>query len=98
MSYAYTSPQNGKVKRILRTINNMLCSLLFQTSISTRYWVEGFHITTYLLNRLPTKAINMTSPYFTLYGVTPVTPHVMASLITFIKVLIENRIHQLAQF
>jgi hypothetical protein len=33
MSYPDTSPQNCKVERILRTINNMLRSLLFQASI-----------------------------------------------------------------
>jgi hypothetical protein len=30
MSCPYTSPQNGKAERILRTINNMLCYLLFR--------------------------------------------------------------------
>jgi hypothetical protein len=39
MSCPYTSPQNGKAECILRTINNMLCSLLFQASILARYWV-----------------------------------------------------------
>jgi hypothetical protein len=29
MAYLYTSPQNGKVERILRTINNMLHFLFF---------------------------------------------------------------------
>jgi hypothetical protein len=53
MSCPYTSPQNGKAERILRTINNMLRSLLFQASIPARYWVEGLHTATYLLNRLP---------------------------------------------
>jgi hypothetical protein len=71
MSCPYTSPQNGKAKRILRTTNNMMCSLLFQTSILACYWVEGLHTATYLLNCLPTKAISMTSPYFGLHGVTP---------------------------
>jgi hypothetical protein len=36
----------------------------------TRYWVEGLHIATYLLNILPKKAISTTSPYFILHGVT----------------------------
>jgi hypothetical protein len=75
MSCPYTSPQNGKVKRIIRTINNMLCSLLFQASIPARYWVEGLHTATYLLNHLPTKAISTTSPYFALYGVAPSYEH-----------------------
>jgi hypothetical protein len=69
MSCSYTSSQNGKADRFLRTINNMLRSLLFQASILTRYWVEGLRTVTYLLNRLPTKAISTTSPYFTLHGV-----------------------------
>jgi hypothetical protein len=37
MSCPYTSPQNGKAKRILYTINNMLHSLLFQASILAHY-------------------------------------------------------------
>jgi hypothetical protein len=58
----YTSSQNGKVKHILRTTNNMMSSLLFQTSILACYWVEGLHTATYLLNHLLSKAISMTSP------------------------------------
>jgi hypothetical protein len=50
MSCPYTSLQNGKAERILRTINNML-------------------------NRLPTKVISMTSPYFALHGVAPSYEH-----------------------
>jgi hypothetical protein len=75
MSYPYTSPQNAKAERILCTINNMLRSLLFQASILARYWVEGFHTTTYLLNRLPTKAVSTTSPYFALHGIAPSYEH-----------------------
>jgi hypothetical protein len=33
MSCPYTSPQNGKVERNIRSINNVVCSLLFQTSM-----------------------------------------------------------------
>jgi hypothetical protein len=69
MSCPYTSPQNSKAERILRIINNMLRSLLFQASIQACYWVEGLHTATYLLNRIPTKAISTTSPYFALHGV-----------------------------
>jgi hypothetical protein len=75
MSYPYTSPQNGKAERTLRTINNMICSLLFQASMPARYWVEGLHTTTYLLNRLPCKAISVSGPYVALYDVTPLNEH-----------------------
>jgi hypothetical protein len=75
MSCPYTSPRNGKAERILHTINNMLRSLFFQSSIQVRYLVEGLHTATYLLNHLSTKAISMTSPYFTLHGVAPSYEH-----------------------
>jgi hypothetical protein len=74
MSCPYISPQNGKAERILRTINNMLRSLLFQASILA-HWVAGLHIATYLLNHLPTKAISTISPYFALNGVVPSYEH-----------------------
>jgi hypothetical protein len=75
MTCPYISSQNSKA--ILHTINNMLCSLFFQTSIPARYWIEGLHTATYLLNRLPTKGISTTSPYFVLYGVTPSYEHLL---------------------
>jgi hypothetical protein len=67
----YTSSQNGKPERTLRTINNMICSLLFQASFPARYSVEGFHTATYLLNRLPNKMIRAPCPYVALHGVAP---------------------------
>jgi hypothetical protein len=48
----YTSPQNGKAERIIRSVNNIICTLLIQASLSGRYWAEGLYTTTYLLNRL----------------------------------------------
>jgi hypothetical protein len=33
----YTSPQNGKAKRIIRSINNVIRSLLFQASMPPSY-------------------------------------------------------------
>jgi hypothetical protein len=48
----------------------MMHSQLFQASILAHCWVEGLHTTTYLLNPLPTKAINTTNPCIALHGVT----------------------------
>lgn len=53
MSCVYTSPQNGKAKRIIRTINNVILSLLIQASLCGRYLAEGLHTSTYLLNFSP---------------------------------------------
>jgi transposase InsO family protein len=37
MSCPYTSPQNGKVERIIRSINNVIRTLLFQANLPGRY-------------------------------------------------------------
>jgi hypothetical protein len=68
MSCPYTSQQNRKAERSLRTINNILHSLLFQASLPLVYWVEALHTATYLVNRLPTKTLAFTTPYTSLYS------------------------------
>jgi hypothetical protein len=71
----YTSPQNGKAERIIRSINNVMCSLLFQASLPVAYWVESLHTTMFLLNRLPTKTICASCPYFSMFDTTPTYEH-----------------------
>jgi hypothetical protein len=75
MSCPYTSPQNGKAEHTLRTLNNMIRSLLFQASFPVRYWIDGLHTATYLLNRLPSKTIHESCTYVTLHGVAPSYEH-----------------------
>jgi hypothetical protein len=71
MSCPYTSPQNGKSEHMIRTTNDVMCSLLFEASLLVHFWVENLHVATYLLNRLPTKAISAATPNFALFGTTP---------------------------
>jgi hypothetical protein len=71
----YTSPQNGKTERIIRSVNNVIRTLLIQTSLPGRYWAEGLHTTTYLLNRLPTTAIQAACPHLALFGSVPSYEH-----------------------
>jgi hypothetical protein len=52
MSCPYTSPQNGKAEHIIRSVNNVIRTLLIQAFPPGRYWAEGLHTATYLLNRL----------------------------------------------
>jgi hypothetical protein len=75
MSCPYTSPLNGKAECIIHTTNDVMRSLLFQASLSTRYWAVSLHAATCLLNLLPTKAISAPSPHFTLFGTTPSYAH-----------------------
>jgi hypothetical protein len=75
MSYPYTSLQNGKAECTLRTLNNMIRPLLFQASFSVRYWTDGLHTATYLLNWFPSKMIHESCPYVALHGVAPSYEH-----------------------
>jgi hypothetical protein len=67
----YTSPQNGKAERIIRSINNVIHTFLIQASLHGRYWAEGLHTATYLLNHLPTKAIQVACPQLPFSGPRP---------------------------
>jgi hypothetical protein len=71
----YTSPQNGKVERIFRSINNVIRTLHIQASLPRRYWAEGLHTATYLLNRLPIKAIQVVCLHIALFGSAPSYEH-----------------------
>jgi hypothetical protein len=75
MSCPYTSPQNGKAERMICTTNDVMRSLLFQASLAARYWAESLYTATYILNRLPTKAISVPTPYFVLFSTTPSYAH-----------------------
>jgi hypothetical protein len=66
MSRPYTSPQNGKAKRIIRSVSNVIRTLLIQTSLLVHYWAEGLHTATYLLNRLPAMTIQVACAHLAL--------------------------------
>jgi hypothetical protein len=75
MSCPYTSPQNGRAERMIRTANDVTRSLLFQASLPPHYWAEALTTATYLLNRLPTKAVAHPTPYFALFDIHPSYDH-----------------------
>jgi hypothetical protein len=50
-------------------------SLIVPSKLSSATMVEGLHTATYMLNGLPSKAINATSPYVALHGVAPSYEH-----------------------
>jgi hypothetical protein len=75
MSCPYTSPQNGTTKHIIHSVNNVISTLLIQASLPRRYWAEGLHTATYLLNHLPTMAIQATCPHVALFGSAPSYMH-----------------------
>ncbi|GKE57921.1 ribonuclease H-like domain-containing protein, partial [Tanacetum coccineum] len=70
-----TSQQNGKSERTLRTINNLIRTLLFQAHMPPSYWVEALNMAAHLLNILPSTAINNEIPFTKLYNQTPTYEH-----------------------
>jgi hypothetical protein len=75
LSCSYTSAQNGRAERMIRTTTNMICCLLFQASLPASYWAEALHTATHLLNCLPSKVVSHPTPYIALYGTAPTYDH-----------------------
>lgn len=69
LSCPYTFPQNEKVECKIRTINNILHTLLTHASLPLSFWPHALQIATYLLNILPSKPQNFHSltPTHTLF-------------------------------
>ncbi|GJR39255.1 ribonuclease H-like domain-containing protein [Tanacetum coccineum] len=70
-----TSQQNGKSERMLRTLNNITRTLLFQAHIPPSYWVEALNMAAHLLNILPSTAINNEIPFTKLHNKPPTYDH-----------------------
>ncbi|GKB11430.1 ribonuclease H-like domain-containing protein, partial [Tanacetum coccineum] len=66
-----TSQQNRKSKRMIRTINNVIRTLLFQAHLPPSFWVEALHMAAYLLNILPSSAIQNDIPCTKLFNKQP---------------------------
>lgn len=71
----HTSQQNGKSERMLRTINNIIRTLLFHAHIPPTYWVEALYMATHLLNILPSTSIKNETPHFRLFQIHPTYTH-----------------------
>ena len=75
MSCPYTSPQNGKAERMIRTTNDVMRTLLIQASLPPRFWAESLHTATNLLNCLPSTASPAPTPHHALFGTPPSYDH-----------------------
>jgi transposase InsO family protein len=75
MSCPYTSSQNGKAERMIRTTNDTIWTLLLQAHLPPRFWAEALHTSTYLLNRLPSTACPALTPHQALFDTPPRYDH-----------------------
>ncbi|GKV19034.1 hypothetical protein SLEP1_g29334 [Rubroshorea leprosula] len=56
----YTPQQNGVSERKNRTVMEMARSMLFEKNLPKKFWAEAVHTAVYLLNGLPTRAVEAT--------------------------------------
>jgi transposase InsO family protein len=58
------SPQsNGKAERLNRTLETFARAMLYQANMPKSFWAEAMSTAAYLINRLPSEAINDEIPY-----------------------------------
>lgn len=66
--------KNGMSER-LRTINNIVHTILFHARLPPGYWVEALQMAEHLINILPSTIINNDTPFHKLYRTNPTYLH-----------------------
>jgi hypothetical protein len=67
----YTSQQNGVAERKHRHVLEVGLTLLAQSGLSPKYWVDSFLTAIFLINRLPSPILHQDSPYSKLMKCAP---------------------------
>ena len=67
----YTPQQNGVNERENRTIMEMARCMMHEKGLPKRFWAEAANTAVFLLNRLPTKAMQGKTPFEAWYGYKP---------------------------
>lgn len=70
-SCPHTPQQNGVAEWKNRHLLEVTRTLLLESSVLSRFWVEALSTAVYLINRLSSQTLNLESPYFRLYQQTP---------------------------
>ncbi|KAK9070010.1 hypothetical protein SSX86_010408 [Deinandra increscens subsp. villosa] len=70
-SCPHTSSQNRKSERKIRSINNIVRTLLAHSSVPPTFWHHALQMATYLINILPSKTLNFLTPTHLLYHQAP---------------------------
>ncbi|PKU86422.1 Retrovirus-related Pol polyprotein from transposon TNT 1-94 [Dendrobium catenatum] len=70
MSCPHTPEQNGTAERKHRHLIELTRTLLHAASMPNSFWAEAVSTANYLINHLPSSALNNKTPYAQLHGVT----------------------------
>lgn len=66
-----TPQQNGVAERKNRHLLDVVRTLLLESSVPPRFWCEALSTSVHLINRLPSPTLNHVSPFFKLFGHSP---------------------------
>ncbi|GKV52681.1 hypothetical protein SLEP1_g59252 [Rubroshorea leprosula] len=75
LTVPYTPQQNGVSERKSRTTIEMARCMLHEKKLPKNFWAEAVYIAIYLLNGLPTKAVQGKTPIEAWFGVKPSAHH-----------------------
>lgn len=75
LTVAYTPQQNGVAERMNRTLTEMARTMVASAKLNKHFWGEAILTATYLINRLPTKALIDKTPYEMWHGTKPKINH-----------------------
>lgn len=70
-SCPYTPQQNGFAERKNHHLLNVVRTLMIESSVPSRFWVEALSTAVYLINCLPSPTLHVDSPYSHLFGIPP---------------------------
>ena len=75
-SAPYTQHQNGVSERRIRFIVDMVRCMLHDAKLGKEFWAEAATTAVYIINRLPTSALNSKTPFEAWYGQPPMLQHI----------------------
>lgn len=75
LSAPYSPQQNGVAERKNRTVMEMARSMLKEMHVPTSLWAEAIATAVYILNRSPSSAVELQTPYEALKGEKPLVQH-----------------------
>ena len=75
MTVSKTPQQNGVAERMNSTLEETIRSILVDSELPKRFWVESLSTATYLHNRSPTNSVQDKIPYETWTGNNPNVSH-----------------------
>ncbi len=67
----HTPQQNGRAERINRSLSEKVACMLIDSGMGASYWAEALLQLTYVLNRSPSRPMEMRTPYEALHGIPP---------------------------